>query len=147
MDTFTNVLVINSNDRETSKFPNSNEFTIELLDTYRNVKCIDLIYYSLENVNDITLQPLLYLEIPEISRNRQLIDTNGIVNPAFVLSLGDYDNNYVRRFAEGKFRTEIKLGNLSKLTLRVKKPDGSLFDTGECYFIFKIIQESNQYPK
>ena len=135
----TETLVINSADRDRSIYPNISSYTINLLSTinknFQNVYSMRLMSAVFPDKQDITKQPYLILELPQFSGDL-LNGTNSSLQKAFSIMqldkplVTDYFLNIktdICRIVSQTFDPPIKI---NKLSINIKKTDGTLFNFG-----------------
>lgn len=156
-------ICINSNERDISAYPNSNNFSVKLNETFKNIYSIELIDATVPDKNNIEQQPYLLLQVDQIqdtinSTNSALASSFAIlkllpaITPGFFISM---DRSSWEKTP--KIYKDSK-ASLSRMTISIKKPDGTLFDfvqdtpvnpLYQCLFTFKItmrepIRETNR---
>lgn len=132
------ILTVYSGDRNIANFNSPNNYTIKLLDTagesFKNIVSVKLISGIIPDVNSLSTEPFLILDIKEFSygmsgTNSILKNANSIIQfekPITGRSFLDIKtdnksvfNDYQRPIAE-----------ISKLTIELKKITGEYFDFG-----------------
>ena len=153
-----NFLSINSIDRDFTLYPSPNSYTIYLDQEYRNVQSIELIDASIPDKNDPGQEPYLLLQVDQISNTIHSLNTP--VQKAFaILKMTPQIPDYFMQLDNTPWEKMPKiyrqpLASLNKMTLSIRKSDGTLFDFGETSttagafqnsFTFKIVtQETNR---
>ena len=139
-------LSIDSSDRDRSKYPNPFKYTIYMVGTsdqqnvtghrYKNIHSIELISAILPNVEEITNELYIILQIDELrdvgfnSSNQNLqqayakLVMHHHLNDNFLLL--DADNS---RPLKRIYYPSLK-GSIDKLTITLKKPNGDIIDLG-----------------
>ena len=147
-------VVIDSRDRNTTAFPNKNNFAFHfnpsdtfegaaLYEQYNNIASIRLVECIVPDFS--SAQPYLTLVIPELDET--LSGTNDVLSKSFTLLLPyRIFSSMVHCRTDGmpycKKTWNPPKGSFSKWTLSFYNPDGTLhsFGTGECTLIFEIEQ-------
>ena len=147
-------VVIDSRDRNTTVFPNTNKFAFHfdpsstfegaaLYEQYHNIASIRLVECIVPNF--ATSQPYLTLVIPELDET--LSGTSDTLSKAFTVLLPDrVFSDYVHCRTDGmpycKKTWSPPKGSFHKWTLEFYNPDGTLhtFGTGEVMLVFEIEQ-------
>lgn len=131
----THYLVISSNDRNVTDYPNVNNYVINLQDEIKNITSIQLIQAIIPDKNDVTQEPFLLLKIAEmedvmISNNRNISDAFAILQMASPVSSGFFieidtkiHENCVKYYKTPK-------SSLSRLTVSITDMHGNLFNFG-----------------
>ena len=148
-------VVIDSRDRNTTQFPNKNNFAFHfnpsdtfvgaaLFDEFHNIASIRLVECIVPDFSSTA--PYLTLVIPELDET--LSGTNDVLKKAFTVLLPDrIFTGMVHCRTDGMpFCKKVwnpPKGSFSKWTLTFYNPDGTLhsFGTGECTLIFEIEQK------
>jgi hypothetical protein len=155
-------VVIDSKDRDLERFPSPNNYTIDLSPGgytsdnerkgyirrgFHNIFSIELISCTIldtsaevDSSDTTNPPPYVILEIPELSRNRNMYGTNDTLSDGFDIlttyfSQGGY--KYFKIPLNGGLQSIIHKYdngiNLNKLTLQFKLPNGDLYNFGETY--------------
>jgi hypothetical protein len=152
-------LVLSSKDRDTSIYPSSSQYVLNLDQEYKNVSRIELIQAIIPDKNSVTAEPYLLLNIKELentmeSNNKELCDAftilqlnQPIVSGAFIQLMTQIHEHVVLNYKTPK-------ASLSKITISITDADGQVFDFGgsgstakefQTLFVFKITMlENNQ---
>lgn len=137
-------IIIDSRDRNRTHWPNTNEFQIKIKGSdqdmgvveyeCRNIRSIELMKCVVPSnvINGTTGVPYLILEIPELDNlyhgtNRNLDNAFGFLTPLELIGtkfVGCKYENLCKRLYEPA------LGSLGQMTIRIRRPDGSLFNFG-----------------
>ena len=151
--TKTTCIVIDSRDRNTTQYPNTNNFAFHffpsdtfvgaaLYEQYHNIKSIRLVECLVPDF-DTTSIPYLTLVIPEL--DKCLSGTNDTLKKAFTVLLPDREfSGILHCRTDGmpfcKKEYFPPKSSFSKFTLTFFNPDGTLhtFGTGEVTLIFEI---------
>jgi hypothetical protein len=145
----THYLHISSSDRDVSIFPNVNKYVIELDDNYKNIFSIELLQAIIPDINSVTNEPFLILNVNEISdvmqsRNRVIKESFAILQMATSLNGFIQIKKDVHEQTVKYYHTTPK-ATLNKMTISILKNDGTLFDFGsgngsnlQNTFVFKI---------
>ena len=131
-----NFLSINSIDRDVTLYPSPNKYTVFLNEKYKNVQSIELLDATLPDQADIQQEPYLLLQIDQITNTIDslntpmqqafaILKTIPPASPGYFLSV---DTNTCEKITK-TYRQP--LAELSKLTISIRKSDGSLFNFGE----------------
>jgi hypothetical protein len=145
-------ICINSIERDTSVYPNSNNFSINLNETFKNIYSIELIDATLPDKNNIQQEPYILLQINEISdtinsTNAALSNSFAILKLAPPISSGFFISMDKSSWEKTPKIYKEPKASLNKMTISIKKSDGTLFnfiqDTPinplyQCLFTFKI---------
>ncbi len=128
--------LVNSNDRDRTAYPNTNNFKITFQERIKNIVEIELITVRLPNKSGILDEPYLLIDINELKSNincnsnnlydafailplkKPDKDTDGFITP----ELGQ-NNKLYKRF-------KIPLASLDQITISVKDMYGNLYDFG-----------------
>lgn len=126
-----NFCFVTSRDRNTTVFPKTSEFTIALPDDYNDVVCVELTAGTVPNLDAVSSEPYLLLDIKELNHIR----TSTGIEYFSILSVhkGHSDSffNLDRSSAAimpRKFYSPIQ--KLKSLTIRLLKSDGSALTFG-----------------
>lgn len=151
--TRTTCIVVDSRDRNTTQYPNINNFAFHffpsdtfvgaaLYEKYHNIKSIRLVECLVPSF-DSTSVPYLTLVIPELDKT--LSGSNDTLKKAFTVLLPDREFNSITHCrTDGmpfcKKEWNPPKGSFHKFTLSFYEPDGTLhvFGTGEVTLIFEI---------
>lgn len=128
---------VSSRDRDTTRYPNVNQYTIYLQTEYKNVHSIELIQAILPDVNDITKEPYLLLNVNEL-HSQPVIDSNdiAIANSFAMLQIsapvtaGSWMMVDKKLHEQTVLRYQTPKARINKLSISLHKADGSLFDFG-----------------
>lgn len=137
---------IDSRDRNRDLYPNTNEFVVHfdgsgiidsggavVEESYSDIHSIELVHCVLPNsVIGVTGSHYLTLEIPELDNsftgtNDTLQRAFGYLSPTDAIGTTHVATKFYRRTRKVFSPPKASLG---KLTLRFRKPDGTLFDFG-----------------
>jgi len=152
-ETRENYLVVSSADRDTSIYPSSSDFVIQLDKEYRNIVSVELIQAIIPDKNTVTHEPYLLLKVKEFENT---MDSNNkpICNAFAILQLSapTASNTFIqidkRIFENVTLNYRTPRANLAKLTIQVNDVTGNVFDFGgsgttdkehQCLFVFKIV--------
>lgn len=147
-------LIITSRSRNTTMFPSTSNFSIDLDNEYKNIRSIELVQAIIPDKGDVTKEPYLLLQVNEIdnvmdspdniiSKAFAFLCTNTATEPGFFISID-------RSVHENtpKIYKDLK-SSLSKLTLRIVDSAGNQFSFGnpvdpldklyQTTFIFRIV--------
>lgn len=163
-----NYISIDSRDRDRAAYPGANRFRVmfEATDNYngattgfryKNIYSIQLRSITVPNTNGVLDQPYLLLDVEELRKYNIMDGTNIALKHAFVkIHLLETTNAFTRNSLEYGFPVDFifkqaSMGSLNSLTLRILKPDGTLFDFGtdtsppapvnetmQCSMVFKV---------
>ena len=147
-------LIITSKSRDTTLYPSSSNFSVELNDEYRNIKSIELIQAIIPDKGAVTQEPYLLLQINEIDnvmdspddiirKSFAFLCTNTATEPDHFISID-------RSVHENTPKIYSNLrASLSKMTIRIVDSNGNVFSFGspvdpkdklyQTTFIFKIV--------
>ena len=131
-------IAIDSRDRNLTTSPKPNNYVFRLPFPLKNVQSIYLIKTIIPNVNNVTNEPYLVLEIPEINHQQFMSASNGTLqNATSVLVPCIYQSSSSAFLAcHSKINDEIiyypttKNVRLDRITVRFKKSNGDYFDFG-----------------
>lgn len=147
-----NYLIVSSADRDTSIYPSSSNFVIQLQQEYKNITSVELIQAIVPDKNDVTAEPYLLLKVNEFentmeSNNKQIYNSFAILQvcqPTVPNSFLQIDK---RIFENVTLNYRTPRASLSKITIQITNSEGSIFDFGgsgattkatQCLFVFKI---------
>lgn len=131
----THYLVVSSNDRNVTDYPNVNNYVINLQDEIKNITSIQLIQAIIPDKNDVTQEPFLLLKIAEmeevmISNNRNISDAFAILQMSSPVTTGFFieidtkiHENCVKYYKTPK-------SSLSRLSITITDMNGIPFDFG-----------------
>lgn len=131
----THYLVVSSNDRNVTDYPNVNNYVINLQDEIKNITSIQLIQAIVPDKNDVTHEPFLLLKIAEmedvmISNNRHISDAFAILQMSSPVTTGFFieidtkiHENCVKYYKTPK-------SSLSRLSITITDMNGTPFDFG-----------------
>ena len=151
-ETRENYLVVSSTDRDTSVYPSSSNFVIQLEKEYKNITSVELIQAIVPDKNSVTAEPYLLLKVREFentmdSNNKQIYNSFAILQvcpPTVSNSFLQIDK---RIFENVTLTYRTPKASLSKLSLSITDPSGNIFDFGgsgtttkayQSLFVFKI---------
>lgn len=151
-ETRENYLVVSSADRDTSVYPSSSNFVIQLEKEYKNITSVELIQAIVPDKNSVTDEPYLLLKVREFentmdSNNKQVYNSFAILQvcpPTVANSFLQIDK---RIFENVTLHYRTPRANLSKITIQITDAEGNIFDFGgsgtttkayQCLFVFKI---------
>jgi hypothetical protein len=150
---------VNSSDRDTSKYPKVNSYRIDLNDTFKNITSIEIISGSVANKNSVQNFPYLIVKLDSLDHSTF---SNVNVNKGFALlylkaTSGAHVNPELGCLQRNVFLPKTPIASLKSISIKLLKPDGTLFDFGEASantdvefsnsFVFKIItREKNRSP-
>lgn len=134
METRTSFITIDSRDRNTTSYPDPNDYVYHLDDTIKNIISVELVYAVYLKYETETY---VNLHIEEFSPNA--ISNNHILRDSFIqLPLLDYINEYT----PNRFRSIKKFYNpinkLGRLTIKFYKYDGTLYEINDHLLKFEI---------
>ena len=132
----TELIYIDSNDRDIKKWKHPNHFSIDLtaINNFTNILSIQLIsaifpkkINNTENIDDF---PYIILEIEELGSNYKSLNEN--INKAFALLTFDIDLGKYKKLLN-KSNVEYKKNfipsiSLSELNIKIKNPNGNLLN-------------------
>jgi hypothetical protein len=147
-----NYLIVSSADRDTTTYPSSSNFVIQLHQEYRNITSVELIQAIVPDKNDVTAEPYLLLKVNEFentmeSNNKQIYNSFAILQvckPTIPDSFLQIDK---RIFENVTLNYRTPRASLSKITVQITDSEGDIFDFGgsgttgkanQCLFVFKI---------
>lgn len=147
-----NYLIVSSADRDTSIYPSSSNFVINLDKEYKNVHSIELIQAIVPDQNSVTAEPYLLLKVKEFestmdSNNKQIYDSFAILQICPPTVPGSFLQIDKRIFENVTLTYRTPKASLSKLSLSITDPSGNIFDFGgsgtttkayQSLFVFKI---------
>jgi len=135
----TEILVVNSKDRNIVTFPNPSNYIIDIMGTsgrnYKNIKSVRLVSASIPDKNNIGQQPYLVLQVDEF--NTSMDGTNSILSNGSVLI--QLDKALVPSYFYN-IKTDLSkviiheftppISKLSQLHIKIKDTDGNLISFG-----------------
>jgi hypothetical protein len=147
-----NYLIVSSTDRDTSVYPSSSNFVIQLEKEYKNITSVELIQAIVPDKNSVTSEPYLLLRVREFentmdSNNKHIFNSFAILqvcSPTVADSFLQIDK---RIFENITLNYRTPRANLSKITIQITDANGNIFDFGgsgstdkatQCLFVFKI---------
>lgn len=139
------IVAINSKDRNVNVFPDPNYYQVTFPEV-RNVVAIELIAGVIPDVNSVSEEPYLVMQVDEF-RHRSLIATDTTIENAFaVLQLtppvvtGKFINIDMAISQHLVHQVVAPIPALSKMTVRLFKQDGQLmdFDAANHMFVFRL---------
>jgi len=146
-------LAINSSSRDTTLYPNPNNYVIDLPREYKNIKSIELLDATIPDKNNVTRQPYLVLNIKEINDVIDSIDP--VLNKAFAVLKMDspIQTGYFITLDKNCWEKMPKIykqpkANLSRFSISITDRSGNLFNflessptdiTADHSLYFKII--------
>lgn len=154
-----NYLVISSADRDTTTYPSSSNFVIQLQKEYKNIISVELIQAIVPDKNNVTAEPYLLLNVNEFentmdSNNKQIYNSFAVLQVCPPTVNGSFLQIDKRIFENVTLNYITPKAHLSKLTIKVTDADGNIFDFGgsgtttkayQCLFVFKIVtSDSNR---
>lgn len=134
----TEVLTIDSGDRDASLYPSPNSYVIDLLKkagkTYKNVKQIRLLTGTLPDKNNILQEPYLILSVDEFNANMTGTNTY-IQSGSCILQLdraitSTYFLNLKTDLCKCIIHTFQSPKEISRLSIRIYDKSGNLFNFG-----------------
>lgn len=160
-ETRENYLVVSSTDRDTSVYPSSSNFVIQLEKEYKNITSVELIQAIVPDKNSVTAEPYLLLKVREFentmdSNNKQIYNSFAILQvcpPTVSNSFLQIDK---RIFENVTLHYRTPRANLSKITIQITDAEGNVFDFGgsgtknkayQCLFVFKITTSDSNRSK
>jgi len=128
---------INSTDRNKEKYPNINDFSIELINeetlnitNIQSVQLISTIFPKYSNIDgNLENYPYLILEIKEFGGNYK--GTNIHMNKAFSKLVFDRDCGKYKMAKSDNIKYFNPAINITKLSILVKKPNGDKYELGD----------------
>jgi len=162
----TDLIVIDSFDRDRTLYPDPSNYSINFLNSsigkvFKNVKSIRLLTGSFPDQNDIQKEPYLLLEIKEIDNDALNGSNSNIQRSTSIIQLDrpiltGFFFNMKTDICKSLYKTFDPPINLSKLSIKIKKKDGSLFSFGtdtdptpnpllQHMLTFEVISENKQY--
>ena len=142
-------LTVHSKDRDTSLFPNSNNFKIKLSDTcgpLKDIKSIKLVGGSLPDSQSMMAQPYLCLWIDELTRGEHIRSTDPVMQKTYAILQPDRaieQGAYFALRADWFDFSHVKLnGDVNQLTISIRALDGSLyaFDNNADFHLFFVLE-------
>lgn len=147
-----NYLVVSSADRDTTTYPSSSNFVIQLEKEYKNITSIELIQAIVPDQNAVTAEPYLLLKVKEFddtmdSNNKPISDSFAILQVCQPTVPGSFLQIDKRIFENVTLNYRTPKANLSKISVQITDASGNIFDFGgsgtttkayQCLFIFKI---------
>lgn len=133
-------LTIDSQDRDAINYPSVNNYSVHFAETYKNVTCIEMISATIPNQaasGSVLDEGYLIIDIPEL--NNMEFTKNGQNKGFTILPLKNPTSGPSGGFIVPElscmFKTPLilktPLASLSRITIKVKGRDGSLFNFGE----------------
>ena len=149
-----NTLVISSKDRNLNRYPNQSSYSVSFPEEFKNIYSIELIQSILPNTGNINTHPYLLLTLDELKSNNTIISNDKYMSNAFaILPSTPAVTGFIcidKRVHENVILYfKPSLASLSKMTISITDPYGTLFDFGtdsdpytktlQNTFIFKIV--------
>lgn len=148
-----NYLIVSSADRDTSVYPSSSDFVIQLQKEYKNIISVELIQAIVPDKNNVTAEPYLLLKVNELentmdSNNKQVYDSFAILQVCTPTVANSFLQIDKRIFENVALNYITPRASLSKLTIKITDADGNVFDFGgsgstakptQSLFVFKIV--------
>lgn len=152
-----NYLVVSSGSRDTSVYPSSSNFVLDLDNEYRNIVHIELIAALIPDKNDVKLEPFLLLNIKELntsmdSNDKYIDDSFAMLQIAPPVVAGSFIQVDKRTFENTALNYHTPKARLSRMTISITNTDGEIFEFSptpggdgsvnkayQCHFVFKII--------
>ena len=150
-------IVVRSEDRDTANYPQPQSYRVPIEHTLKNIHSVELIEGYIPDQNNVTQEPYLILDIPEL-RDHPMISTSAAISNAFtILQMSPpVTAGYFIWFDKRTHENTIKYYRNSKaqlnfLTINIKDNQGNLFDFGDDtagsppnkslqnMFIFKVV--------
>lgn len=128
-------MTVCSKDRDASRYPNPNSYTIDIDNDLKNIRSIELYSAILPNVNSILSEPYLLLNIDEISGtfsspNQHISDCFSILAMSSATA-GNFVHIKSNHYANiQKTYYGAPKAKLNKMSISFKKEDGTLFSFG-----------------
>lgn len=121
-------ILINSSDRDISKYPKVNNYTIPLSYTIKNITQIELISSSIPNKNTPFFLPYLLLKCDGIENIK-----TGTRNAFSCLYLKPTTSDHIQVETGSLFPKifDTPLSSLSRINIAIANPDGTLFNFTE----------------
>lgn len=141
--TTTRFISVNSNSRNLINFPQCNQFTIPTT-IIRQMSSIQLVHAIIPNLNSVTNNPGLTLNLSLDNRNNAMLTDAYNTTEFCFIPLLPYNNNYLYAGINDlpviqKFKSPIDVWSFS---IKLNDISGNLFDFGSnlaiSYFVFKI---------
>ena len=150
-------LKVSSADRDSSVYPCSSNFMLELPKEYKNIYSIELIQAIIPDQNNVKSEPYLLLSIDELDKkpvdaiDKSTSDSFAILllnNPPLVPGTFISIDNTIHQNTVLYYPTTPK-AKLSKMSIKITDVDGNIFDFGgdgtttkgyQSTFVFKIVQ-------
>ncbi|ARR75032.1 hypothetical protein SAGO17_00114 [Mimivirus AB-566-O17] len=156
-DSYEYYLVVRSEDRDTTNYPQPQSYRVPIEHDLKNIYSVELIEGYIPDQNNVTQEPYLILDIPEL-RDHPMISTSSVISNAFtILQMSSpVTSGYFIWFDKRTHENTVKYYRNSKaqlkhLTINIKDNLGNLFDFGDDtagsppnkalqnMFIFKIV--------
>ena len=149
-----NYLSISSRDRDTTDYPNPNQYTLILKDHFKNIYSIELLQAIIPAKNSVDAEPYLLLKIDELDdvmlgNDRHISDAFAILQMAPPTTSGGFIQIDKRIHENTVKYFKVPKASLSRLSVRITDCDGIPFDFGadttvpnkslQNTFVFKII--------
>lgn len=151
-DKFEYFLTVSSVTRDTDIYPDVSNYNINLDTPFKNIHSIELIQCIIPDKNSVTSEPYLLLQIKEV-KDVMIAQDQNILNSFAILQLctpvvsGGFINidKRIHENVVKVFHTPI---SLSRISIKITKFDGSIFDFGgsgsldkqyQNTFVFKIV--------
>lgn len=153
-DNVTHIIAIDSKDRDIVKYPSPSNYRFAFPEL-KNIISVELIGGVIPDKNNVTLEPYLILQIPELSHER-LIGTNSSIENSFAIlqippatTSGSFINLDMHLSERVVFESRTILPILNHVNVKILKNDGSIFSFGsdsgspnlaiQNFFVLRII--------
>lgn len=163
-DYYVKYLVVRSQDRDVANYPQPQQYKINFENTgFRNIHSIELITAIIPDQNNVTQEPYLLLDIPELrDEPMDCVDTN-VSNSFTMLQMAQaISSGYFISIDKRTHENIIKYyrtpkARLDHLTINIRNLDGNLFSFGDDtagsppnkslqnVFIFKIVTKEKSH--
>lgn len=156
-------VVVRSEDRDLSNYPQPQTYRIDLETSIKNIHSIELIEGYIPDQNNVTQEPYLLLDIPELRDQPMECVSKHISNSFAILQMSPpVTSGYFIWFDKRTHENTIKYykntkARLNHLTINIRNHQGELFNFGDDtlstppnkslqnMFVFKIITKEKNH--
>jgi hypothetical protein len=156
-------IVVRSEDRDISNYPQPQSYRIELENSIRNIHSIELIEGYIPDKNNVTQEPYLLLDIPELRDQPMECINKDIANSFAILQMSPpVTAGYFIWFDKRTHENTIKYykntkARINAITIHIRDHQGNLFNFGDDtsgtppnkpfqnMFVFKIVTKEKNH--
>jgi hypothetical protein len=132
----TDFIVVASQDRDITNYPNPSHYVVKLPHDFRNVSRIEIVNGVIPDQNNVIREPYLLLKIEElenvmVSNNQPIGSAFAMLHMAPPIAPGYFINVNKTTFEHVVLNFKTPKASLSKLTISITDYNGDLFDFGD----------------